>query len=344
MSKRTIEISAEKILDATPLTDYDIKLQFYIAGTRGSVANNNFILSQDILHYVRHFKEVENYSHKISITGKEPTSRPIDELERVIQKALNTDTAVELRTNAAWVHDKKKAEDVWNMLSTLKVPKKKPYNDIEIAWSVVARLPSIIARLEEEGVPEEERNKEIDKSYKEAFPDIPLFTLSIFVDNTIHDPRCMHYFEDVVSRITNTPELSDKINLQILTLHESWDWFRDRIFGNKKLNCTDIVKNGQQFKFKQNGYTITGTVYHTKGVSAIPMLKEGMFKNNGEKRQMVLHFYPDQKVSFGSFGLVSYINDSGKYKPWETLRKDMAIQVIKEDAVAYKRLCRISSR
>ena len=344
MSRREVEILVRELLDVISQTDYGIGLRFYINGD----SNNDFIPSHDILHYINHFKEEKKYSHKICIAGKEPMLRPIDELGHVIQKALNVDAAVELRTDGAWVHDSGKAWAVWNMLGTLNAPRKELHSKEYIAENFRAGYPILMSRLMEEGASDEEVSKELRRNYDEAFLEPPRFTLSMFVDNITHSSRSAHYFIDAASHIAATPGLSEKMSLNVLVRRESWGWFREKVWLDPALSCDEFWEYGGRFEFKLNGCPVTGLAYVVKekntGAAAVTVasLPQNILKrepkSDSAKRQMTLHFRPDGTVSFDhECGKVSYINDNEKYKPWETLLEEMALQLVMDNAKFIKR-------
>jgi len=354
-SKQTIKITgadeavarfAQDAVNVLTGADYNLELQFYLdyrcdQNCRGCYDRDiakickGSIPSWDIAHFVRHFKDVENYASKTCITGGEATLRPTDELGYIIQKILSSGSAVELKTNATWVNDTQKAKEMWRMLSGLKVSKALLYKEPDEIEKFVKTIPNL------KQLSQEERWSKLT----EHFPEVSAFRLAVSVDNIIHQEYSAYDFAKVALHVTNSPELSEKIDLGVVTMTNSYDWFSEKIFGNPDLKCTNIRKNCQRFDFKLNGRPVIGVISNFYNVNSlvkpISSIEELLRRESKDSRpRLILCFHPDRTVSFQynfkPIGRVSYIADNGKYKSWETLCMEMAVQLTKDFAEARK--------
>ncbi|MCL2749003.1 MAG: hypothetical protein FWE50_02910 [Alphaproteobacteria bacterium] len=327
MPKTKIEALKQACLQSLLQDDYDIILWFYIA--KRCDGRNDFIPWQDIKYYIRHFKEkVKNYSNRVYIDeGGLFTSYQIsNELKPATEEALKMNTVVELKTDAAWACDHRKAKAMWGMLDSLVVPREQKYSQGYIDRNIAAGFEFAFAL----GQSQETMVKNLKECFEPegCFWNPPLFTLSISIADSAYLQRDMNCFTGIASRIAESKELSDKINLKVVINHKNFDYFKTEVLGSPKLKYPDISEKGHRFKFKLKGYPINGIISDFKNTSAkVAPKKDAPQEDEKARIPFFIEVNPGNKIAVGqSLIQIPYKTENNKYKNWSTIREDIALE------------------
>ncbi len=313
---------------------------FYLPGSRcnlqcpgcymhgGPMVSKQMIPTQDVLHFLRSFSVLDNYSNSVVFSGGEIFTTPVSYMQYNIQNALDTVGHVHLKTNGAWIANPTHADAILKMLGGLGVPRGIDASDNQIR-NFLGQFTRKYIRYH--------RQEIIDQMWRE-FPTRPALDLCVSVDNKIHPVKSAEWFVKIARRVAENKNLTNNLNLKTFSFDQSRDFFVERVMRplQDQISGVKSAQNGDVLHYRignVNAQSFFGA-YADVSKSSAPenAATIGVPGVDGVMR-LVFYFYPDKTVSFCSddykiVGRVPYEHADGTYKTIDELRREMMAAVV----------------
>ncbi len=287
--------------------------------------------SEDILHWMRQFSKVPNFSDSVVFTGGEIFTMDVPYLEYNIQNALDTVTTVHLKTNGVWVNNPEKSKQIWDMLRRLKVQRGLTVTQ-EQFHQFLSQFDRNYARAHKDEI--------LARAWREL-PTAAALDLCVSVDNKIHPKQSAQWFREVVQHVSGDEKLKNSVNVKSFTFEECRDSFVENVF--QALGCekrdSKFHPDANVLQYKACGIPVESYFGVYQDTSA-PLSPEdnadiGLCGSDRNTTRLAFYFYPDRTVSFSNpnfqpVGRVSYVDARGRYKSLRQLRLEMVDAMVAE--------------
>ncbi len=284
----------------------------------------------DAEHYMRTFQDLPQFNHSVVFSGGEIFTLPVQYLEQNIRNALQINERLQLKTNGTWAMNPKRANEIFDMLARLDVPRgmiasKEQVHEFLSQFSreyAIAHRQEILARVCTE------------------LPTLPVLDLCMSVDNMIHPAQTADWFCEIVRCVGADEKLFKNLTIKSFTFTDCVDFFAECM---SQQFSEDVITNfekhpGNVFTYNVMGAHVEsyfGDFINTSEKLAPETLGHIALPTNSGENRLAFYFFPDRTVAFCTYhfqtvGRVPYVTRDGRYKSVSELKRDMFRAVVNE--------------
>lgn len=318
---------------------YDVDLNFYMSEHCNlscpgcyMYANPNMprdiIPASDIDFYLNEFANVPGFYNTVVFTGGEIFNDCLINLERNAHSVLDRGWHLQLKTNGSWVVRPELRNSVFRMLDRLR-PGRGMLATEEEMKGFLSFVPRPVLRWL--------GRERIIKLLFKFLPTASLLDVAVSVDDKLHPVQSADWFAEIATHISRDNDLKKNVNLKTFCVNDSRKFFEEYVLKHPKLKKS--IKNIKQqpeygcVTYMVNGKRIESFFGDFVDVDAIPeLVKISEFVlpsfDGDTKGRLTYCFHPDRTVGLSScylktVGRVSYVDKSGKPKPFAQINDDI---------------------